>query len=87
MEMRKCMNGHYYDASVNSSCPYCQGNANAGKTIGLNMMGNISADGDSKTLPMGYVPQSAPAPQNFVNTQDDEKRQLIIINGRYLHEA
>lgn len=61
MEMKKCENGHYYDASVNASCPYCDsaaggatmplaGGADSGKTMAL----GESYGGDSgKTLPLG----------------------------------
>lgn len=66
MEMRKCVNGHYYDASVNSACPYCNSGANTGKTVSLGAASipstsMISEGGDSKTLPLGYS-----APPAFV---------------------
>ncbi len=44
MEMRKCENGHYYDASINNTCPYC------------NNMGGYSPSFDTgKTLPVGAM--------------------------------
>lgn len=56
MEMRKCENGHYYDASVNASCPYCDVSS-AGATMPLT--GNMGNDADSgKTLPMGAMAQA-----------------------------
>lgn len=70
MEMRKCVNGHYYDASTNSSCPYCQSGTNTGKTVALGAVQNsgmgssmMEENGDSKTLPLGYSapPQFASA--------------------------
>ena len=71
MEMRKCVNGHYYDASVNTECPYCKSGTNTGKTValgavqgaGMNM--SVDEDGDSKTLPMGYSAQPAASAQVF----------------------
>lgn len=53
MEMRKCENGHYYDASVNMSCPYC-GMVTGGATMPLSddMMGNMDS---GKTLPLGAM--------------------------------
>ncbi len=50
MEMRKCENGHYYDASVNASCPYCS-NVSGGATMPL---GNMGASAGA-TLPLGGV--------------------------------
>lgn len=78
MEMRKCVNGHYYDASVNSVCPYCSGGTNAGKTMALGAAPSASGmpmmydSGDSKTLPMGYnaQPQFASAAPSV---NDDER--------------
>ena len=38
MEMRKCENGHYYDASIHAECPYCTNEGvtgNSGRTIPL----------------------------------------------------
>jgi len=55
MEMRKCLNGHYYDASIHSECPYCTGTNENGVTVPLNM----ANDDNNKTMPLGYV---APAP-------------------------
>lgn len=62
MEMKKCENGHYYDASVNATCPYCDsttggaamplsGRTDSGKTMPI---GAAGYGGDSgKTLPLG----------------------------------
>lgn len=33
--MKKCERGHYYDASVNASCPYCSGVRDTGATIAM----------------------------------------------------
>lgn len=64
MEMRKCVNGHYYDASVNSECPYCKSGTNAGRTVSLGAAQASGAgasmtggNGDSKTIPIGYGAQ------------------------------
>lgn len=36
MQLTKCPNGHYYDASLNASCPHCTGaSANANRTVPL----------------------------------------------------
>ncbi|MBQ9438648.1 MAG: hypothetical protein IJU50_09995 [Lachnospiraceae bacterium] len=34
MQMKKCANGHFYDASKNAFCPYC-GSGNIEKTVAL----------------------------------------------------
>lgn len=50
MEMKKCPNGHYYDASIHSNCPYCSGANNSGATLPLdNFAGGF---GESKTMPL-----------------------------------
>lgn len=90
MEMRKCVNGHYYDASVNPECPYCKSGTNTGKTValgavqgaGMNM--SVDADEDSKTLPMGYSAQQASgAPvlsQSAGVNDDDDGRTIAVVH-------
>lgn len=41
MEMKRCQNGHFYDASMYSSCPYCQGQ-NANATVPLRQGGGAA---------------------------------------------
>lgn len=88
MEMRKCVNGHYYDASVNPECPYCKSGTNTGKTValgavqgaGMNM--SVDADGDSKTLPMGYSAQQdsgAPVLSQSAGVNDDDDGRTIAV--------
>lgn len=89
MEMRKCVNGHYYDASVNSECPYCKSGTNSGKTVALGavqsagMNGSTIEDGDSKTLPMGYSAQSASnisvTPTLSQNVEDNDDGRTIAV--------
>lgn len=62
MEMRKCIKGHYYDASINSSCPYCDSAQGEGVTVPMGFSQGASSSDDSKTLPLGYT-QSAPVQQ------------------------
>lgn len=90
MEMRKCVNGHYYDASVNPECPYCKSGTNTGKTValgavqgaGMNM--SVDADGDSKTLPMGYSAQQASGAPVFSQSagvnDDDDGRTIAVVH-------
>lgn len=70
MEMRKCERGHYYDASINSSCPYCRQNANNDLTMPL-----AEGDGGEKTMPLGYQAQAASKSQ----TDDDDGRTVALI--------
>lgn len=55
MELKKCPEGHYYDASIHSECPRCAEEKNMGNGGGTMPLG----DGDSgHTLPMsggGYT--------------------------------
>ena len=92
MEMRKCENGHYYDASVNATCPYCSSvsggatmplgssDAESGKTVPL---GSASAD-SGKTLPLtGLAGNSgATLPLDFgvnnINPDDDGRTVALI---------
>ncbi len=59
MEMRKCENGHYYDASINNNCPYCA-SGTAGATMPLNFSNQsgktmpIQAENPGATMPMDY---------------------------------
>ena len=92
MEMRKCENGHYYDASVNASCPYCAsatggatmplagGDVDSGKTMPL---GAASAD-SGKTMPLtgGTGESGATLPLDFgmgnVDAEDDGRTVALI---------
>lgn len=63
MEMKKCQNGHFYDASINATCPYCDGNA--GGAMSLEGMGMAET---GKTLPVGMMAElggSMAQPQAF----------------------
>lgn len=90
MEMRKCVNGHYYDASVNAECPYCKSGTNTGRTVALDAVQSAGAgasmmdeDGDSKTLPMGYSAQpqfsSEVSSPSFTPTADDDDGRTIAV--------
>ncbi len=66
MEMKRCENGHFYDASLSLYCPYCNGNTgrtganNDGKTVALNagtMMGGMSSSPAQIVQPMMSMPQ------------------------------
>ena len=56
MEMRKCPSGHYYDASIHSSCPYCSNASDAGATLPLESFMSASSGDNSATMPFGYKP-------------------------------
>lgn len=53
MEMKKCPNGHYYDASVHAECPYCANAVNSGATLPLEGF-DAGAENGSVTMPLGY---------------------------------
>lgn len=93
MEMRKCVNGHYYDASVNAECPYCKSGTNSGKTVALGAVQGTDFSSDSKTIPMGYsaAPIQSPIvqqPESSQHTQawgaaladDDDGRTVAIVH-------
>lgn len=91
MEMRKCIKGHYYDASINSSCPYCDSAQGEGVTVPMSFSQGASSSDDSKTLPLGYtqsapVQQAAPAPvpkpamqPSFSQPVDDDDGKTVAI--------
>ena len=63
MEMRKCPNGHYYDASVHADCPYCANAAGGSVTMPLvdgGFGGGAPAGGgfggNSPTMPLNVPP-------------------------------
>ncbi len=90
MEMKKCPNGHYYDASVHSDCPYCSNAAGSGATLPLEGFSPTPAPGagdGSKTMPLGVgFDQGAPdgghtvAMNQAINNADpDEGRTVALI--------
>lgn len=64
MNMKRCINGHFYDPSKHDSCPYCQGsNANA----------NI-IDDENKTIIPGSIVDSD---VNYYD-EDNDKTQIKL---------
>lgn len=77
MEMRKCTNGHYYDASIHQECPYCTNSVGAGMTLPLD------SSGASATLPLNMGDNSegkTVALNNAINSAgSDEGRTVALI--------
>lgn len=90
MEMRKCINGHYYDVSIHANCPYCENKDGDGsRTVGLASGMSVQPDDDFKTLPIGYQSMASQGenrtPMNTysspaVNVDDDDNRTVAIIH-------
>ncbi len=66
MEMRKCEHGHYYDASVHASCPYCNSVRDTEKTVAMGMppvyqppVQGMEGNGLEATVAMGVPAPSA----------------------------
>ncbi len=59
MELKKCPEGHYYDASLYSECPTCKEIQNGGGNAG-------AAAGSGHTLPLGFDPGAS---QGYGGTQ------------------
>lgn len=65
MEMKKCVNGHFYDMSTNPTCPYCNsiggmGANNSGKTVAIGTQNmEMSQQNVQATIPLQptFVPQ------------------------------
>ena len=81
MEMKKCPNGHYYDASIHAACPYCSGANNSGSTLPLD---NFS-QGGSATMPLtGAMPagdsdRTMPLQAAMNNSDSDDGRTVALI--------
>ena len=90
MEMRKCINGHYFDASIHAACPYCENKDEVGGTRpigmgGVNYGAKMATPEDDRTLPIGYMPvnqvsrnNAYPGPAPSVNDDDDNRTVAII---------
>lgn len=77
MEMRKCTNGHYYDASVHQECPYCSNGATSGMTLPLDNLGETptmplvgNSESDGRTVALNYA---------INNYEPDEGRTVALI--------
>ena len=86
MEMRKCINGHYFDASIHAMCPYCDNKNEVGLGADARPVPaywNQPMQDDERTLPIGYSNQGN---RNFssgnsgVNTDDDNDKTVAIIH-------
>lgn len=91
MEMRKCINGHYYDVSIHPTCPYCETKGDNSMTVGFAPGMAMQPDGDSRTLPIGYQSMTTPmenrtpvnsysSPVSPVVNDDDDNRTVAIIH-------
>ncbi len=85
MEMKKCPNGHYYDASIHADCPYCNNVAGSGVTLplgGFNAGGEVTVGG-TPTMPLSSAPGDngkTMALNQSVNAGDsDEGRTVALI--------
>ncbi len=77
MELKKCVQGHYYDASMHTECPTCKSAANGEmKTVGLDPVSDSPSSGetmDFKTAPVGgETMPAAPGPS------DDGKTMAVV---------
>lgn len=94
MEMKKCLNGHYYDVSVNADCPYCssekgssvtmpleRGSGDYDKTMPLNNVFQLNKNNDrgDKTMPLGY--QQTQFQGNERRAEASEGRTVAIIRN------
>lgn len=87
MEMRKCVKGHYYDASVHLDCPYCKGRSTDWMAVPVSRgTADVSEEeDDEKTVPLGFMQMMASQPKAVVTpsgaydqTEDDDRTVAII---------
>lgn len=83
MEMKKCSNGHYYDASVHTNCPYCEKAAGSGVTLPLD---GYDSSGCSMTMPLSGAASIArddgrttPLQEAINQADSDEGRTVALI--------
>ena len=73
MEMRKCLNGHYYDASIHVTCPYCTSARDMEKTVAMGFQGGgVPMADDVKTIPLWNNSG------NFIQEQDSGKTVALM---------
>lgn len=83
MEMKRCERGHYYDASIHGSCPYCKSVNDTDKTVAMGigsiedtssirMTGSGNDEAPNVTRPLFEAVQSA---------GDDEGRTVALIQS------
>ena len=70
MELKKCSMGHFYDASVNTMCPYCSGNV-------TNNASRIERENEEKTVAINY--QS----QEMCNQQCEKEKTMPLISNSF----
>ena len=86
MEMKKCPNGHYYDASIHADCPYCNNAAGSGETLplgGFNAGGEVTVGG-TPTMPLSGGAgedngRTVALSQSVNNGDSDEGRTVALI--------
>lgn len=82
MEMRKCLNGHYFDASVHQECPYCSNSNGSGATLPLEGFGS-GMSGGSATMPLMQGDnddgRTVALNQAFNNADSDDGRTVALI--------
>lgn len=73
MEMKKCSNGHYYDASIHAVCPYCSSVRDTEKTVAMAFQGSgMAMSGNEKTIPL------FPNNGDFMQQQDSGKTVALM---------
>ena len=81
MEMRRCNRGHYYDASIHMSCPYCSNTADSEMTVPMGVSPYAQSPVES-TIPMQYGSVDVTMPIGMgatVAMDDDDGRTVAIL--------
>lgn len=84
MEMKRCERGHYYDASIHGSCPYCKSSNNdTGKTVAM-VAGSTMAVSDEAapdSIPASIPNMTRPIFAAVQSAGDDEGRTVALIQS------
>lgn len=83
MEMKRCERGHYYDASIHGSCPYCKNVSDTDKTVamGIGNMGNTASFEMSAAGADEEPNVTRPLFEAVQSVGDDDGRTIALIQS------
>lgn len=78
MEMKRCERGHYYDASIHGSCPYCRETNDMGKTVAMGVAGDAMAVSSEQEETHNVTRPLFEAVQSSSGADDDGRTVALI---------
>lgn len=74
MQMKQCPNGHFYDQSINASCPYCNSSS---ANVNVTQANNVSDIGF--TMPVDQMDVSEHTRPGNISQPEDSDRTVALI--------